>query len=432
MKKIKYKHLEKMTVKFGSLTVGTLTHTADGPFFSYTDSWINNGIELSPLNWPLRAEEYPPSISHSDGKLPGFIADSLPDTFGKQIMLSYFEEKGLIDPNPLDLLAIVGNRGTGALTYHPEDKDFIESSQSVISEIKLGRLAREAGDVIAKLNDGKISNILLRNASSIGGARPKMRIFIADDNRFYGIAATKNKKLKGDHYILKFDQNNEGWGKIEYAYAQLAKDSGISVPDCRIVKAVREDGAELFNFAIKRFDIVDGKRLHYHSAAGYYNRSINPFLVQGDYAELADALNQLGTFASDKEELLRRCVFNILTHNLDDHFKNFGFCISEDGRWSLSPAFDLCYTEPGQAWLTPYGRCTKVMGHSRDVIKKDVFEFASFSGIRKTQVIAIIEQIQSQTEEWLKYAEENSIHEKLAVKIDSVMKSTSEKFHAKK
>jgi serine/threonine-protein kinase HipA len=42
----------------------------------------------------------------------------------------------------------------------------------------------------------------------------------------------------------------------------------------------------------------------------------------------------------DLEELWRRIVFNICVNNTDDHFRNHGFLLSEQG-WSLSPAYDL-------------------------------------------------------------------------------------------
>ena len=42
----------------------------------------------------------------------------------------------------------------------------------------------------------------------------------------------------------------------------------------------------------------------------------------------------------DLEELWRRIVFNICVHNTDDHLRNHGFLLSDQG-WSLSPAYDL-------------------------------------------------------------------------------------------
>jgi len=44
-------------------------------------------------------------------------------------------------------------------------------------------------------------------------------------------------------------------------------------------------------------------------------------------------------------------IFNALSHNYDDHTKNFAFLYSEsesegdNGRWTLSPAYDLTFSQ---------------------------------------------------------------------------------------
>ena len=47
----------------------------------------------------------------------------------------------------------------------------------------------------------------------------------------------------------------------------------------------------------------------------------------------------------------RRMVFNVLARNQDDHTKNIAFLMGEDGRWRLSPAFDVTYSHnPAGQW----------------------------------------------------------------------------------
>ena len=45
-----------------------------------------------------------------------------------------------------------------------------------------------------------------------------------------------------------------------------------------------------------------------------------------------------------QEELYRRMVFNVMSRNHDDHSKNFSFLMDKQGKWKLSPAYDLCYS----------------------------------------------------------------------------------------
>ncbi len=48
----------------------------------------------------------------------------------------------------------------------------------------------------------------------------------------------------------------------------------------------------------------------------------------------------------DLEELFRRIVFNICVKNTDDHLRNHGFLLTNNG-WILSPAFDMNPVETG-------------------------------------------------------------------------------------
>jgi serine/threonine-protein kinase HipA len=59
------------------------------------------------------------------------------------------------------------------------------------------------------------------------------------------------------------------------------------------------------------------------------------------YLELVDLLQSQGANTkADCEQLFRRVLFNILIHNTDDHLRNHGFFIDENGI-RLSPAYDL-------------------------------------------------------------------------------------------
>jgi serine/threonine-protein kinase HipA len=50
----------------------------------------------------------------------------------------------------------------------------------------------------------------------------------------------------------------------------------------------------------------------------------------------------------DVDEAFRRMVFNIAARNQDDHVKNFAFLMGRDGRWRLSPAFDVIWACGGR------------------------------------------------------------------------------------
>ncbi len=43
-------------------------------------------------------------------------------------------------------------------------------------------------------------------------------------------------------------------------------------------------------------------------------------------------------------QMFRRMVFNIYARNRDDHAKNHAFLMDADGKWRLSPAYDLTFS----------------------------------------------------------------------------------------
>jgi serine/threonine-protein kinase HipA len=424
-------HVQKLLIRLYGREVGALTLADGKPFFGYSREWRDTQIELSPRNWPLRPEPYTESETSGNWGLPGFIADSLPDAFGKEIMLRYFAEKGLRNPTALDLLAVVGERGMGALTYHPSaaDSPFDNAAADVIDAIQLGRLAREADEIVENLESGRISPLLLQEGSSIGGARPKMRLCIGRDGRFYGGSSREADAAGASHWIVKFDARNSGWGCVEFAYSLMARAAGINAPESRIIRACREDGTELQNFAICRFDRTGAGRVHYHSAAGYFNRSIQPpDMTQGDYGELLGALSELGAPARDREEMLRRCVFNILANVFDDHFKNTGFCMTPEGEWSLSPAFDLCYCDPALQWVRTLGRCSLVNGRSREIHLSDALALCPQSNITQRRAKQIIEQVAASVAQWEKFAADAGVSDSRREQIARENKAVSAVF----
>jgi serine/threonine-protein kinase HipA len=61
------------------------------------------------------------------------------------------------------------------------------------------------------------------------------------------------------------------------------------------------------------------------------------------YLELVDFIISSGAPSKvnrDLEELWRRIVFSVAVSNSDDHLRNHGFLLSEEG-WELSPAYDM-------------------------------------------------------------------------------------------
>ena len=166
--------------------------------------------------------------------------------------------------------------------------------------------------------------VLMAPGSSLGGARPKANIL------------DENKEL----LIAKFPSKNDTIDKAawEYLAYQLATKAGIPMAPSKIEKI----SGKFNTFFTKRFDREDGARLHFASAmtmTGNNEDTIrdNP----ASYLDLAEFIQNYGAMVNDNlEQLWRRVVFNIAISNTDDHLRNHGFILTNQG-WVLSPAYDL-------------------------------------------------------------------------------------------
>ncbi len=53
----------------------------------------------------------------------------------------------------------------------------------------------------------------------------------------------------------------------------------------------------------------------------------------------------------DAAQQYRRMLFNVIARNQDDHTKNIAFLMGPDGKWTLSPAYDVTYSHnPAGRW----------------------------------------------------------------------------------
>ena len=84
--------MSPLTVKYLGQKVGRLAETAAGIVFEYDPAFIAAGHELSPFNLPLRSGV---QVRGGD-KLPGLFDDSLPDAWGRRVMLEWFRQQGKI------------------------------------------------------------------------------------------------------------------------------------------------------------------------------------------------------------------------------------------------------------------------------------------------------------------------------------------------
>jgi len=164
---------------------------------------------------------------------------------------------------------------------------------------------------------------LFAPGSSLGGARPKASV----------------RDEGGALCIAKFPsrQDTRDVGGWELVAHRLAAKAGIRVPEAR---QLRLPESPYTTFLVKRFDRTrQGTRFAFISAMTLTQRADGE--AGASYLELVDLLqSRWANTAADCEQLFRRVLFNILIHNTDDHLRNHGFFMDENGI-RLSPAYDM-------------------------------------------------------------------------------------------
>ncbi len=163
-------------------------------------------------------------------------------------------------------------------------------------------------------------------------------------------------------------------GEQEYRYSLCAKSCGIEMPETRLLSSKNCPGY----FSVRCFDRRAGKRIHMASAGGLLETSHR--IPNLDYTILMRLTMKLTGDYTEVERLYRLMCFNVFAHNRDDHSKNFSY-LYEDGRWRLSPAYDLTYSNSIDG-----EHATTVNGNGRDPGLSDLLAVAIISSERKTLI----------------------------------------------
>ncbi|MBX9878068.1 MAG: type II toxin-antitoxin system HipA family toxin [Candidatus Obscuribacterales bacterium] len=389
--------------------LGVLADDGKSLLFEYTAEAIKRGLELSPYKLPLSANTYGDFPEHQL-RLPGLVSDALPDGWGMLLMDRLFRKEGRNPANisPLDRLAFIGDRAMGALGFEPSETETLTKK-----DVQLLDLAEDVRHVL----EGE-SELLLRQLAMMGGsphgARPKVLVnFDRENNRMSNSASGA-----GIPVMVKFPARYEHKEvcAMEAMYSRIADTCGIRIP----VTEYFDLNKELSAFGIERFDRLNGMRIPMHTAAGAAH--VNFRIPQLDYVSLL-RLTQLMTH--DTREVLEafeRCVFNVVFNNRDDHSKNFSFLMDKDGRWRVSPVYDLTFSEG------PRGEHQMdICGESRNPSRRHLLELASKTGVTKEAATEVIERITTVADGFTDFVENLPIRTQTMKKISAMVEANRER-----
>jgi serine/threonine-protein kinase HipA len=426
--------VDTAVVKLWGDVVGAVSWLEDRAFsvFEYDPEFLKKGLDISPVHMSIEDAvsgdgrfSFPSLNKETYLGLPGLLADALPDKFGNSIIDAWLARNGRdsTDFSPVERLCYTGKRGMGALEFYPsiidrydesvpvEVSELVGLAQEIMHERKVLDVSIGQSD---KANADAIMDIL-RVGTSAGGARPKAVIAMDQDgNVMSGQAAAP---AGYQYWILKFDGVTDlelgeprGYGRIEYAYYLMAKAAGIEMEESRLLE---ENGRA--HFMTRRFDRVDGQKLHMQTLCGIAHFDFN---MAGAYSyEQAFAImRKLRLSKAEATEQYRRMLFNIIARDQDDHTKNIAFLMGPDGKWRLSPAYDVIYSH------NPAGKWTNQHQMSLNG-KRDHFTMNDLTAVAEsislTRTDRVINEVFAAVERWPEFAREAGIKPETTEEIAS-------------
>lgn len=398
--------MSRINVHYEKQQVGTLAEIPGGIVFEYDRSFVASGHELSPLNLPLG-----PGLrfrgSSPSPRLPGLFEDSVPDAWGRRVMLEWFRREGVAEHavTPLAMLAYVGSHGMGALTYEPAREVGTEGGR--VSLAGLHDAVLKAGET------GEIDlNVLAAVGSSAGGARPKALVALPLDRFGPTLAGAGDVPSTHEAWLVKFDLSRDGTaGPLEEAYAQMARAAGIDVPETRLLETRRGETVRR-HFAVKRFDRQGATRIHHHTLAALCQ------VGGGDlnYETLLRVTRQLTQDEGEVWRAFRRAAFNVLASNRDDHGKNHGF-LYRNREWKLGPAYDLTFVSPSQQ----PERGLALLGERSAPDQTHLLKLAETEVLDRRRALEVIDEVRAAVSRWREFADRAGVPAVTAADVEQVL-----------
>ena len=302
--------------------------------FEYDKNWLKSNVQrlIDPDIQFYSGQQFPNNKENF-----GIFLDSMPDTWGRTLMkrreIQLAKEKGEIPKTLYDidyLLGVFDETRMGAFRFKLNpDGDFLDNDSekstppwSTVRELQQAVVHYENDTDNEAIN--KWLKVLIAPGSSLGGARPKANVL--DD--------------KNQLWIAKFPSKNDTIDKAawEYLTYQLAIKAGIEMAECKMEKV----SGTYHTFFTRRFDRIGKERIHFSSAMTMTGNNEDTIKNQpASYLDIVEFVQNYGCKVNENlHQLWRRIVFNIAVSNTDDHLRNHGFILTDEG-WVLSPAYDL-------------------------------------------------------------------------------------------
>ena len=333
--------------------------------FAYAQEWVAGGIELAPLHMALREQPYEfpssgarpstgsrlssptrcPTGSATRSSMRGWPTRASQPATSRHLTVSPMRPTAPWGPR-------VPPAGARRLEQPP--------SAVQLADLVLAARLTVRGEFASDETAHAALQQLIQVGTSAGGARAKA--VVAFNPQSFQVHSAYDDHEEGfEQWLIKLDgvsstgMDGRGddlgataqYGRIEYAYSEMAKAAGIDMMPCQLLA----EGPRR-HFMTKRFDRgPDGERLHMLSLCGMADLDYN-LRATHSYDQYFQCVVALDLDLNELAEAYRRMVFNIMAGNHDDHTKNFAFLRTAETGWRLSPAYDVTHAyNPSSQWI---------------------------------------------------------------------------------
>lgn len=400
--------------------------------FEYEPSFLEMKWNLSPVKLPIqnarkRIFSFPELKGNNTFKgLPGLLADTLPDHYGNALINTWLTTQGRPSGslNPVETLCFIGKRGMGAIEIEPARG----GSGSVSKNIEIDSLIQVAEKILTNRKNFSLSGDreeakafydILKIGTSAGGARAKAIISFNEETE--EIRSGQFFAPEGfEHWLIKFDGvmdkqfgASNGYGRVEMAYYEMARDSGLDMMESKLLE--ENDRA---HFMTKRFDRThQGEKIHVQTFCALRHFDFDNVLHYS-YEQLFETMRILRLPYPEAEQMYRRMAFNVMSRNCDDHTKNFAFMMNKNGNWKLAPAYDICHAyRPGSQWVSQHS--LSINGKRANITRQDLLDVAYQMNVKKAP--KILDEIHDTIANWNAYADRYSVEPELMDAINKTL-----------
>ncbi|MFM5243147.1 type II toxin-antitoxin system HipA family toxin [Aeromonas rivipollensis] len=339
--------MANLAVYMNGYRVGTFAKATSGAHhFQYHESWLAQpGCRPISLSMPLRHQAYRGDEAYN------FFDNLLPDN--PEVRNRVVARYQAVSTQPFDLLSCIGQDSVGALQLVTEGYDVPDVRRidyKALSDDELEQIltSYKSGIPLGMVREQEEFRI------SIAGAQEKTALLYLDGRWYLPLNATPTThiiklpigKIESHSYSIDLSQSVEN----EYLCTLIAKEFGLPVPHCFMMQV-----GQVKALAVERFD------RRYAADRSWIMR-----LPQEDFCQVLNVPSArkyeshggpgitdimtilLGSTTPEQDRYLfmKSQVLFWLLAATDGHAKNFSVFIEPEGRFRLTPFYDILSVYP--------------------------------------------------------------------------------------